>query len=176
MAAKALGGFLVPERAEFIRVLCVELNRIAYHVMFLGAYGRDIGLFGTSFTWGFPERERIMDLFEEWTGERMMDAYFRVGGLAWELPAGWQRKVRALLPALRQGLRDFDGPLTDNEICIARTRNVRALSAEAAVRRNAQHRRRARAGLPPPPQHRRSGPSSPAPEAHQWRTRRPGCP
>jgi NADH-quinone oxidoreductase subunit D len=133
MAAEYLGGFAVPERAEFIRVICAELNRIASHFMFLGAYGQDIGLFGTSFTWGFRERERIMDLFEEWTGERMMYSYFRVGGLAWELPAGWQRKVRELLPLLRQGIRDFDGLVTDNDIFIARTRNVGAIAAEAAV-------------------------------------------
>src|SRR5215213_3537391 len=133
MAAEKLGGFDVPERAEWIRTICVELNRISSHFMFLGAYGSDAGFFGTSFTYGFRERERILDLLEELTGERMMYSYFRVGGVAWELPNGWLPKVRALLKDLRQGVKDFEGLLSDNEIFIARTLNVGVISPERAV-------------------------------------------
>jgi NADH-quinone oxidoreductase subunit D len=133
MAAEKLAGFEVPERAEWIRTLCVEMNRISSHMMFLGAYGSDAGFFGTAFTYGFRERERIQDIFEEWTGERLMYSYFRVGGVAWELPNGWQRKVRALLPELRQGVNDFKGLLSENEIFIARTLNVGMITADKAV-------------------------------------------
>jgi NADH-quinone oxidoreductase subunit D len=133
IAAEKLGGFEVPERAEWIRTICVELNRVASHFMFLGAYGTDAGFFGTSFTYGFRERERIQDFFEELCGERMMYSYFRVGGVAWELPSGFERKCRELIKEVRQGVKDFDGLLTDNEVFIARTRNVGAITAERAV-------------------------------------------
>lgn len=133
MAAERLGGIEVPERAEFIRVMCVELNRCASHFMFLGAYGQDIGTFGTAFTYAFRERERIMDLFEELTGERMMYSYFRVGGVAWDLPHGFERKVQQLLKHIRQGVADFEGLLTENEVFLARTRNIGVISKEKAV-------------------------------------------
>jgi NADH-quinone oxidoreductase subunit D len=133
MAAEKLAGIEVPERAEFIRVICAELNRCASHFMFLGAYGQDIGTFGTAFTYGFRERERIMDLFEELTGERMMYSYFRVGGVAWELPGGFERKVRALLRQILAGVRDFEGLLGDNEVFVSRTRNVGAISLDKAI-------------------------------------------
>ena len=76
----------MPERAEYIRVILTELNRLTSHFMFLGAFGIDAGVFGTSFTYAFREREYLQDLFEEVSGDRLMYAYFRVGGLAWEVP------------------------------------------------------------------------------------------
>src|SRR5688500_3786464 len=103
MAAEKLAGIVPPPRAEWIRTLCVELNRISSHFMFLGAYGQDIGTFGTAFSYAMRERERIMDLFEELTGERMMYSYFRVGGVAWELPNGFERKIINTLKQVRQG-------------------------------------------------------------------------
>lgn len=133
MAAEKLAGIEPPERAEFIRTICVELNRAASHFMFLGAYGQDIGTFGTAFTYGLRERERIMDLFEELTGERMMYSYFRVGGVAWELPRGFERKTLQLIKWLRQGIADFEGLLGDNEVFKARTYNVGIISQEKAI-------------------------------------------
>jgi len=133
MAAEKLGGFDVPERAEWIRTICVELNRMASHFMFIGAYGTDAGFIGTAFIYGFRERERIQDLFEELTGERLMYSYFRVGGVAWELPNGWTAKVSNLLKELRQGVADFKGLLSENEVFLARTRNVGVISAERAI-------------------------------------------
>src|SRR3972149_5133187 len=73
-----------PERAEYIRLILAELNRILSHFMFMGAFGTDVGFFGTAFTWSFKERERIQDFFEAVCGDRMMYNYFRAGGLAWE--------------------------------------------------------------------------------------------
>lgn len=133
MAAEKLAGFELPERAEFIRTICVELNRMSSHFMFLGAYGSDAGFFGTSFTYGFRERERIQDFFEELTGERMMYSYFRVGGVAWELQNGFEAKCKNLIKEVRQGVKDIDGLLTENEVFIARTRNVGAIDAERAI-------------------------------------------
>jgi len=74
-----------------------------------------------------------MDLFEELTGERMMYSYFRVGGVAWDLPHGFERKVQQLLKHIRQGVADFEGLLTENEVFLARTRNVGAISKEKAI-------------------------------------------
>lgn len=133
MAAEKLAGIEVPERAEFIRTICVELNRIGSHFMFLGAYGQDIGTFGTAFTYAMRERERVMDFFEELTGERMMYSYFRVGGVAWEVPTGFERKCRTLLKQLRVGHSDFVGLLSENDVFIARTRNVGALTLDQAL-------------------------------------------
>lgn len=133
MAAEKLGGIEPPPRAEFIRTICVELNRVSSHFMFLGAYGQDIGTFGTAFTFGFRERERVMRFFEELTGERMMYSYFRVGGVAWELPSGFERKCHALIKGLRQGIKDFEGLLSENEVFIARTRHVGAIALDQAI-------------------------------------------
>src|SRR3990167_8287403 len=72
MAVEKLAGIAVPERSEYIRVILCELNRITSHFMFVGALGVDLGIFGTTFTYGFRDREFIQDIFEEVTGERLM--------------------------------------------------------------------------------------------------------
>ena len=123
----------VPERAEYIRVILCELNRITSHFMFLGAFGIDLGVFGTTFTYAFREREFIQDIFEEVTGERLMYGYFRPGGVVWDLPPNFVQRVREVLPQTKQGLKDLDMLLTDNEIFCARTRGVGAMSAEDAI-------------------------------------------
>ena len=133
MAVEALAEIEVPERAQWIRMILCELNRISSHFMFLGAFGVDVGVFGTPFIYGWRERERIIDLFEEISGDRMMFAYFRAGGLAWEVPLNFPERVREVLESARQGVRDFDGLLTQNEIFIARTKNVGVISGEEAI-------------------------------------------
>jgi|SRR5579875_101247 len=133
MAAEKLAGITPPERAEYIRVICAELNRVASHLMFMGAYGTDVGLFGTSFTYGFREREQIQRFFEELTGERIMYNYFRVGGVAWEVQNGFEEKCRRLVRKVREGIKDIDGLLTKNEVFIARTRDVGVITPEKAI-------------------------------------------
>jgi len=133
MAAERLAGITPPERAEYIRTICVELNRVASHLMFMGAFGTDVGVFGTLFTYSFRDREDIQRFFEELTGERIMYNYFRVGGVAWEPQAGFVPKCRALIKRLRQGIADIDGMLTENEVFVARTRNVGVISQDKAI-------------------------------------------
>jgi NADH-quinone oxidoreductase subunit D len=133
MAVEKLGGFEVPERAQWIRMILCELNRISSHFMFLGAFGIDVGVFGTPFIYAWRERETIIDLFEEISGDRMMYAYFRAGGLAWEVPLNFEERVRQVLKSARQGAKDFNGLLTENEIFLARTKNVGVISAEDAI-------------------------------------------
>ncbi len=133
MAVEKLLGVEVPERAEYIRVILCELNRITSHFMFLGAFGIDLGSFGTTYMYGFREREFIQDIFEEVTGERMMYGYFRPGGVVWDLPANFVQRVHEVLPKSKQGLKDLDMLMTENEIFCARTRGVGRLSAEDAI-------------------------------------------
>jgi len=133
MAVEKLLGLEVPERAEYIRVILCELNRVTSHLMFLGAFGIDLGYFGTSFTYAFREREFIQDVFEEVSGERLMYGYFRPGGVVWDVPDNFVQRVREVLPSARQGLDDIDMLMTDNEIVAARSRGVGIMSAEDAI-------------------------------------------
>ncbi len=133
MAVEKLIGLEVPERSEYIRVILCELNRITSHLMFVGAFGIDLGIFGTTFTYAFREREYIQDIFEEVTGERLMYGYFRPGGIVWDLPDNFVQRVREVLPKTKQGLKDLDTLLTENEIFAARTRGVGVISAEEAI-------------------------------------------
>ena len=133
MAVEQLVEIEVPERVQWIRMILCELNRISSHFMFTGAFGIDVGVFGTAFTYSFREREMIQDLFEEVTGDRLMYAYFRSGGLAWEVTDDFEQRVHEVLKSAQQGIRDIDGLLTENEIFLARTKGVGAISAEAAV-------------------------------------------
>jgi len=132
-AVEKLAGLVPPERAEYIRVILAELNRISSHFMFLGAFGTDLGIFGTSFTYAFRERENVLDLFEEVSGDRLMYAYFRPGGVAWDVPRNFKERVEWVCENALIGASDLDKLLTDNEIFIMRTRNVGVISAEDAI-------------------------------------------
>lgn len=133
MAVEALAGLEVPERAQWIRMILCELNRISSHFMFMGAFGVDTGVMGTPFIYGWREREGIIDLFEEISGDRMMYAYFRPGGLAWDVTTNFKARVREILASVNQGIKDFDGLFTENEIFVARTKGVGYISAEDAI-------------------------------------------
>ncbi len=133
MAVEKLAELEVPDRALWIRMILVELNRLSSHLMFMGAFGIDVGVFGTPFIYAWREREAIIDLFEEISGDRMMYAYLRPGGLAWDVPANFVPRCREVLTAVRQGIADFDGLLTKNEIFIARTRGIGIVSAADAI-------------------------------------------
>jgi NADH:ubiquinone oxidoreductase subunit D len=132
-AVEKLAGLVPPERAEYVRVILAELNRISSHFMFLGAFGTDLGIFGTSFTYAFRERENVLDLFEEVSGDRLMYAYFRPGGVAWDVPRNFKERVEWVCENALIGASDLDKLLTDNEIFIMRTRKVGVISAEDAI-------------------------------------------
>jgi NADH-quinone oxidoreductase subunit D len=132
-AVEKLAGLVPPERAEYLRVILAELNRISSHFMFLGAFGTDLGVFGTAFTYAFRERENLLDLFEEVSGDRLMYAYFRPGGVAWDVPRDFKERVLWVCDNALVGANDLDKLLTDNEIFIMRTRGIGTLSAEDAI-------------------------------------------
>jgi NADH-quinone oxidoreductase subunit D len=132
MAVEKLMGVEVPERAEFIRVIAMELNRISSHLLFAGAYGLDLGA-TTPFIYAFREREDIMDLFDMVCGARLTCSYIRPGGVMRDLPADFDRKTREFLKKMPARLDEFDDLLSKNEILIVRSRGVGIISAEDAV-------------------------------------------
>jgi NADH:ubiquinone oxidoreductase subunit D len=133
LAVEKLMGLEVPERAEYIRVILGELNRIASHLMFMGAFGTDVGFFGTSFMYTFRERETIQDFFEAVTGERMMYNYFRPGGVAWDVPDDFEEHARYVLDRVRTAIDDIDGIMTENEVFLARCRGLSPVTPEQAI-------------------------------------------
>ncbi len=132
-AVERLAGIEAPERAEYIRLILSEFNRILSHFMFTGAFGTDVGFFGTAFTWSFKERERIQDFFEAICGDRMMYNYFRVGGLGWEPHETFLADAYWLLDQIETGIKDVDELMTENEIFVARCRDIGMISAEDAI-------------------------------------------
>ena len=133
MAVEKLAGIEVPERAEYIRVMMMELSRINSHFMFLGAFGADVGSFGTSFVYAWRERERIYDLFEEVAGDRMFPTYFRIGGVTMDLPDNFESRCRWVLSSIKQGLEDLDGLLTGNEVFVERCQGLTPITPEQAI-------------------------------------------
>ncbi|SVB09113.1 uncharacterized protein METZ01_LOCUS161967, partial [marine metagenome] len=103
LAVEKLTETVVPERAEYIRVILCELNRIASHMLFYGVYGLDAGA-TTPMLYGFRERERVQELFESVTGARMMHNYIRIGGVKEDVPDDFDENVLVLLDHLKKGI------------------------------------------------------------------------
>ncbi len=131
-AVEKLMGLAVPERAEYVRVILGELNRIASHLLYVGTMGLDAGAM-TPTMFCFRGRERVQALFEAVSGARMMHNYFRIGGLKEELPDNFRQLMAGLLPLLRRDVEESDKILTFNEIFLARLKDVGAISAQRAV-------------------------------------------
>ncbi|HUV03653.1 MAG TPA: NADH-quinone oxidoreductase subunit D [Armatimonadota bacterium] len=132
IAVEKLAGIEVPERAEFIRVIMMELNRIASHLVFIGAFGLDLGA-STPFIYAFREREDIIDLFEMACGARLTYSYIRPGGVMRDLPAGFDQKARDFLKKMPSRMEEIDDLFSKNEIVIVRARGVGVISAEDAI-------------------------------------------
>ena len=131
-AVEKLMGIEVPERAEYVRVILCELNRIASHLLFLGTFGLDAGAM-TPVMLTFRGRERIQSVFEAISGARMMHNYFRVGGIKEDLPANFEQLISDLLPDLRADVEESDKLLTYNEVFIARTKGIGVIDTGTAV-------------------------------------------
>jgi len=132
LAVEKLLGCEVPERATVPRVLLVELQRIASHLVWLGTHALDLAAMSV-FLYGFREREQILDIFELVSGARMMTSYFRVGGLAYDLPAGFDAAVEAFLQIMPGRIDEYEALLTDNPLWIERTQGIGAIDSEAAI-------------------------------------------
>lgn len=132
MAVERLAGIQVPARAEWIRVLAAELQRIASHLVSFGAYGLDMGAF-TPFLYAFREREYILDLFEQLCGARLTLSYINVGGVTWDLPPRFLEKLTEFLDYFEPKIDEYDRLLSSNHIFVKRTANVGVVSRELAV-------------------------------------------
>jgi NADH-quinone oxidoreductase subunit D len=131
-AVERLADIRVPERAEYIRVIVCELQRIASHMMGVGASGADTGAF-TAFVYAFDVRERIVELFEQLCGARLTYNYVRPGGVSADLPDGWIESCRAVVRAAPARLRELDELFFGNYIAAGRMRDIGVLSAADAI-------------------------------------------
>jgi NADH-quinone oxidoreductase subunit D len=132
LAVEKLCGMKLPEKANVIRVLIAELNRIASHLVGMGAYGLDLGTF-SPFLYAFREREMILDLFEEVCGARLTYSYITVGGVHDDLPDGWVGRCQQFIDYLKPRIEEYHLLLTRNHIFVKRTANIGILSRELAL-------------------------------------------
>ena len=132
MAAEKLLQIEIPKRAQVIRVLFCELQRIASHMVWLGTHALDIGAMSMIF-YCFRQREKIMNLIEAASGGRMTPSYFRIGGLMMDLPAGFERRCKQFLDDFPEALKTFDTLVTGNTIWQSRTKDVGYISREDAI-------------------------------------------
>ena len=132
LTVEKLLRYQVSEKARHLRILIAELNRIASHLVGMGAYGLDLGTF-SPFLYAFREREKILDLLEEVCGARLTYSYITVGGMTADLPPGWLQRCEAFLDQFEPVIREYHTLLTTNAIFVKRTANVGVLSPEMAI-------------------------------------------
>lgn len=133
LSVEKLAGIEVPERAQYLRVITAELTRLQNHAGVIGFLVQDMGASGTPLMYAFREREKILDLFESLTGSRMMCNYMRFGGCRVDLPAGWLDQAKKVVAGFPRFLDEYENLLGTNEILMARTQGIGALSRELAI-------------------------------------------
>src|SRR5215510_10963207 len=132
LAVEKLLDCEIPPRATTARVLLTELTRISSHLVWLGTHALDLAAMSV-FLYGFREREQILDIFELVSGARMMTSYFRVGGLAYDLPAEFPETVTALLEIMPGRIDEYENLLTGNPLWLERTVGVGAINTADAL-------------------------------------------
>ncbi len=132
MAAEKLLQLEIPERAQTIRVMFCELQRIASHMVWLGTHALDIGAM-SPFFYCFRQREKILNLIEAASGGRMTPSYFRIGGLMMDLPAGFDRRVKQFLDDFPDALDMLNTLVTGNTIWQSRTKDIGVITADEAI-------------------------------------------
>jgi NADH-quinone oxidoreductase subunit D len=132
MAVERLLDLELPDRATWIRMLLVELNRMSSHLLFQATNGMDLGAV-SMMIYGWRERERVLRLLEEFTGLRMNHNYIRVGGVAADLPDGWQEATLEVCESVGKGVREYDALLSENPIWRERTIGIGVITTEEAL-------------------------------------------
>ncbi len=133
LAVEKLAGIEVPARGQAIRVIMSELQRLASHCMAVGAFANDTGAWQTPVMWAFREREKVLDIFEMTSGARLTCNYMRIGGVAFDLPKGFEEAVNKVLDDFPRFIDETEGLLSGNEIFLLRTKKVGVLSPEMAT-------------------------------------------
>src|SRR4026208_1531877 len=121
-----------PPRAQYIRVILTELNRISSHLLWLGTHALDLGAI-TAFLYCFREREEILKIFENYCGARLTTHMFRIGGTQYELYEGFQDQVRKFIQDFPKKVDEYETLLTENRIWLDRAKNVGVISAKDAI-------------------------------------------
>jgi NADH-quinone oxidoreductase subunit D len=136
-SVEKVGKIDVPRRAQYLRVLAAELQRIASHCLWLGTWCMDMGgaLGGgaTIFLYAIRERELILDLFEALTGARLLYGFHQVGGVRYDLPAGWVARCRETVELIGRRVDEYEAMLEDNAFFLVRTQGVGVISQELAL-------------------------------------------
>jgi NADH-quinone oxidoreductase subunit D len=125
-------GVTAPPRAQYIRVIMTELNRITSHLLWLGTHAIDLGAI-TTFLYCFREREEILKIFENYCGARLTTHMFRIGGTQYELYEGFQDQVRKFIQDFPKKVDEYETLLTENRIWLDRTKDVGKISAKDAI-------------------------------------------
>ncbi|MBI2288645.1 MAG: NADH-quinone oxidoreductase subunit D [Chloroflexi bacterium] len=133
LAVEKLTKIPVPERAQYLRVILAELQRIASHLIAVGAFLNDCGAFFTPFLYMFREREKIVDLFEMVSGQRLLYNYMRVGGFKQDIPDEFLPALRKFVKQMPGFIDEYDRLLAENEILLARSKGVGILPKELAL-------------------------------------------
>src|SRR3974390_1056100 len=129
LAVEKLVGLEIPPKAQWLRVLLNEVTLINSHLVWLGTHALDIGAM-TVFLYCFREREEILKIFEQFSGQRMMTSYFRIGGLALEPPRGWHERIKKFIDIFPSRIDEYENLLTNNRIWIGRTKGIGHISLE----------------------------------------------
>jgi NADH-quinone oxidoreductase subunit C/D len=131
MAVEKMAGIEVPERVKVIRVMLSEMFRVCSHLLFYGTFAQDVGQLSPIF-YMFVERERIFNIIESICGARMHPGWFRIGGVAQDLPNGWEKKIHELLDFMPGRMDEYDSMVLNNGILKRRTQGVGVFDKEEA--------------------------------------------
>jgi len=132
LAIEELGGLQIPERAQWIRVMQLEMSRLSAHLFTFGGHAATLGQYSTMY-WGVADRDLILDRFEELTGGRVYSIYNIPGGVRRDIPAGFLERLSSLLDYLESRLPDYDNLFFTNQVFVKRARGIGAMTQEQAL-------------------------------------------